>query len=95
MAHKLAVQKGLKGHSFIQFVENALLFIGRENRLVVVVVYPILDPARNLGFADVGVLHPNALAVDEVEVADDFLEGGGAFEAQLRSYLKGGFKVGR
>ncbi len=75
LTHKLGVQERLKAHRLVQLVQDLLLFRCIEVRLVIVSVDPMLDPSTTFRIADVVVLHPDALAINLLEVRNDFAKG--------------------
>ena len=75
LPHELGIQECLEAHRLVQLVQNLLLFLRIEVRLVVVSMDPMLDPSTAFRIADVVVLHPDALAINFLKVRNDFAKG--------------------
>ena len=75
LSHKLGIQERLEAHRLVELVQNLLLFLRIEVRLIVVSMDPMLDPGAAFRIADVVVLHPDALAINLLKVRNDFAKG--------------------
>ena len=76
LSHKLGVQECLKAHRLVQLMQDLLLFLGIEVRLVIISMDPMFDPSAPFRIADVVVFYPNTLAINLFKVRNDFAKGG-------------------
>ena len=88
LSHKLGIQERLEAHCLVQHVQNLLLFLRIEVRLVVVSMDPMLNPSTAFRIADIVVFHPDALAINLLKVRNDFAKGCRATQSKFSGSIK-------